>query len=1191
MDPAAVSTPVSGPGPAEDNNGIPDDLRCKRSDGKQWRCHAMSMPDKTVCEKHYIQAKKRAANSAMRASLKRAKRTPTGESDSYLESKSDDMDSPLGEYPMTASGSRSMEMLAKRQISYSPETPSFKNSSVHISSKSNDDLHIDMAESAETPRAYMTPSSVADSSKSRSEKMHGAMTETSDGNSESANDTSGKVCHQCRRYDRHNIVWCLKCDRRGYPDMSAEEVHKICPTCRGFCTCKMCLRGDNMIKGKIRDIPAQEKLEHLFRLLSLVLPVVKQVHFEQCSELELEKKLRGNRIELPRMKLNVDEQMCCDFCRIPIIDYHRHCGNCSYDICLRCCQDVRKASKGRGGAEVSEMQTGRLNIDGSGNIPYNHKGDMWLGNSALMLKRIFKMNWVAKLVKNADEMVSGCKMCDIAVSRIDGLSSRLCQYAGRENSDDNFLYAPSCYDIKGEGIVEFRKQWMKGVPVIVKEVCDESSVLGWDPMVMWKGIRETTNERMKDDNRVVKAIDCFDRSEVDIELGQFIKGYTEGRMCKDNRPEMLLLKNWPSPGASEEFLSYQRPEFISKLPLLEYIHSKWGFLNLAARLPHYSLQNDVGPKIMVSYGMSDELGQGDSVTMLHVNMRDVVYLLVHTCEVKTKRQQTCKDLGESEAAKSPPIEPESLDEPVLPKSPIAAHNMEKEGEINIDSIDNDRTESQGISASVNTSVATTSNTENGGDTNIDKMEDDRTESDGELNIDFEEDRTEMDDDRTDSDDEITIYFEEDISHRTESQGVITTMNTTIATTNETENNGETCVHSMEDDRTESHGISTTTPITATNNVENDGETNIDLMEDDRTENQGTSTTTPITATNNVENDGETNLDLMKDDRTESQGIRTTPPITTTNNVENDGETNIDLMKDDRADSHGISTTTPITTTSIMENKGETNMDLMKDDGTESQVVSKTTPVTTTNNMKNDRETNIDLMKDDRSESRGISTTMNTPITTTDDEKVLKCEDLNKTCEENFNKSLPGAIWDIFRREDVPKLIEYTRLHSNEFGIPDNIINDSVQRPLHEGVIFLNSDHKRKLKEEFGVEPWTIEQHLGVAVFIPTGCPFQVRNLQSSVQLGLDFLFPESLAEAVRLAGEIRELPNDHDAKLQILEAGKISLYAASSAIKEVQRLVLDPKFSAELAYEDPNLTKLVSVNLEKMTKQRQVTCA
>lgn len=103
-------------------------------------------------------------------------------------------------------------------------------------------------------------------------------------------------------------------------------------------------------------------------------------------------------------------------------------------------------------------------------------------------------------------------------------------------------------------------------------------------------------------------------------------------------------------------------------------------------------------------------------------------------------------------------------------------------------------------------------------------------------------------------------------------------------------------------------------------------------------------------------------------------------------------------------------------------------------------------------------------------------------------------------------------------------------------------------------------------------------------------------LQSTVQLGLDFLSPESLIEANRLADEIRGLPNDHEAKLQILEVrhgnpylhnvlvcnaclakpfnlkifyilnkfllmqvGKISLYAASWAIKEVQKLVLDPK--------------------------------
>lgn len=86
---------------------------------------------------------------------------------------------------------------------------------------------------------------------------------------------------------------------------------------------------------------------------------------------------------------------------------------------------------------------------------------------------------------------------------------------------------------------------------------------------------------------------------------------------------MLKLKDWPCPSASEVLL-YQRPEFISKLPLLEFIHSKWGLLNVAAKLPHYSLQNDVGPKIFISYGTYEELGRGDSVTNLHFNIRDMV---------------------------------------------------------------------------------------------------------------------------------------------------------------------------------------------------------------------------------------------------------------------------------------------------------------------------------------------------------------------------------------------------------------------------------------------------------------------------------------------------------------------------------------------------------------------------------------
>ncbi|CAL5378810.1 unnamed protein product [Camellia sinensis] len=394
------------------------------------------------------------------------------------------------------------------------------------------------------------------------------------------------------------------------------------------------------------------------------------------------------------------------------------------------------------------------------------------------------------------------------------------------------------------------------------------------------GYMETTEEKMKDDSRNVKATDFLDWFEVNIELGQFIKGYSKGRIHENGWPQMLKLKDWSSPTASEDILLYQRPNFISKLPLLEYIHSKWGLLNVAAKLPHYSLQND---KIFISYGMNEELGRGDSVNNLHFSIRDmvivlqeisslcisydtmVVYLLVHTCEVKLKNWQQTKiekiTFEEAEAKESPGSRQISLDE-----AKLNAHN------------------------------------------------------------------------------------------------------------------------------------------------------------------------------------------------------------------------------DERMDDQRIETTTTL------------------------------------------------------------------------EEKIVNCEDLNRASREIFEKTQPGALWD-------------------DFGKTESLINDVATRPLYDADIFLNRNHKRKLKEDFGVEPWSFEQHLGQAVFIPAARPFQ-----STVQLGLDFLSPESLGEVVRLAEEIRYLPNDNDRKLQMLEVGKISLYAASSAIKEVQNLVLDPKLGAELGFEDPNLTAMVSENLEKVVK-------
>ncbi|KAJ4866190.1 RING-type protein [Raphanus sativus] len=919
--------------------GIPDELRCKRSDGKQWRCTAMSMPDKTVCEKHYVQAKKRAANSASRASQRKVQRRSSpllggGETDTYSEGRVDDqqqqqlvmmmMPSSNGHH---ASGSSKYDggggVREKRHDKsmgssrYVPDTPVVRNFSARVAVDLNDEVAGDGGMFEESYRSYRTPPSAAaammDRSRERSHQSMSPMEYSAEESTDVSAESVGQTCHHCQRKDRERIISCLKCNQRAfcdacistqYSEISLEEVEKVCPACRGLCDCKHCLRSDNTIKVRMQAVPVLDKLKYLYRLLSSVLPVIKQIHLDQCTELELEKRLRGAEIDLVRARLKADDQMCCNVCQVPVVDYYRRCPNCSFDLCLRCCQDLRAESSVEIGVTSQTVgdRTGvpklKLNFsykfpeweaNSDGSIPCPPKEYGGCGSKSLNLARIFKMNWVAKLVKNADEMVNGCKVSEICSPEL--CDSRFCKLSERDESGDNFVYSPSLETVKFDGVATFEKQWSEGRLVIVKKVLDESSSSRWDPETVWRDIEENSDEKLKEHDPFLKAINCLDGLEVEVRLGEFIKAYGDGRNQETGLSLSWKLKDWPSPSASEEFIFNQRPEFIRRFPFLEYIHPRLGLLNVAAKMPHYSLQNDTGPKVIVSCGTFKETDAGGSLNSIHYSMRDMVYLLVHTSE-GTK-------LDRVRETNHGPREPD-----------------EKMGE------------------------------------NESLLSPEKKKMDGEL-----------------------------------------------------------------------HDLSLGTANTEKN---------------------------------------------------------------------------------------------------------------------ESEMMCSVNP------------------------------------------ESLKME---SSCTSSC---AGGAKWDVFRRQDVPKLAEYLQ---RTFLKPDDSIKcDVASRPLFEG-LFLNEHHKTQLKDELGIEPWTFEQLRGEAIFIPAGCPFQFRNLQSNVQVALDFLCPESVGESARLAEEIRCLPYDQKAKPQILEIGKISLYAASSAIKEVQKLILNPEFGAELGFEDPNLTKAVSNNLDKVIKRpQQISC-
>ncbi|XP_059668803.1 lysine-specific demethylase JMJ29-like [Cornus florida] len=801
------------------------------------------------------------------------------------------------------------------------------------------------------------------------------------------------MCHQCQRSDKEKVVrcrcrkrFCVPCIQRWYPRLSEEAIAETCPYCRGNCNCKACLRRNDIIKvgnGSYGSPESKdEKIQHFKYLVHALYPFLEQFDHDQTREKKIEAEIQGlppSEVEIQQAGCYNDERVHCNNCRTSIVDFHRSCPNCSYDLCLTCCWEIRNGCL-RGGV-----------------IPCPPKEMGGCGHDLLELKCMFPESWVSELQKKVKKIVKTYELADLnkistqqcscfkSNGKIDIGNGKLRKSASRKDSEDNYLYCPSASDIRQGDLEHFQRHWIRGEPVIVSNVHEFTSGLSWEPMVMWRAFREIKYTKGSSD-LAVKATDCLDCCEVEINIHQFFTGYSEGRSHRNSWPEMLKLKDWPPSNLFEERLPRHGAEFVSALPYLEYTHPCSGILNVASKLPTDSLKPDLGPKTYIAYGFSEELGRGDSVTKLHCDMSDAVNVLMHTAEVTYAPWQLSKIKK-------------------LQKKHSAQDQEELFGIVHIDN-------------------------------------------------------------------------QEAENHVPESNGKFKSERANPSSCGE-----DYCAEVVK--------------------TKEDKGKDADIL---------------------GRNGNNEMQDIVFD---ETDQVSSLPSEKKTKNRQGRG-----VGRGSKRNRGYMHNRLDVDSKDLLTETGN-GIESQNEEGTR-------------NEENNRRVGQIDTILSDRH------------CLTTDVHQQGEFSGGPNAVSENRLHGLEtaegGAVWDIFRRPDVPKLQEYLRKHHREFRHICCCPVEQVVDSIHDQTFYLNLYHKRKLKEEFGVEPWTFVQELGEAVFIPAGCPHQVRNLKSCIKVALDFVSPENIGECIRLTEEFRILPENHRAKEDKLEVKKMSLHALSKAVDDLEKL-------------------------------------
>ncbi|KAI9355856.1 hypothetical protein BD770DRAFT_390889 [Pilaira anomala] len=142
---------------------------------------------------------------------------------------------------------------------------------------------------------------------------------------------------------------------------------------------------------------------------------------------------------------------------------------------------------------------------------------------------------------------------------------------------------------------------------------------------------------------------------------------------------------------------------------------------------------------------------------------------------------------------------------------------------------------------------------------------------------------------------------------------------------------------------------------------------------------------------------------------------------------------------------------------------------------------------------------------------------------------------DKTTKE---RPVAAALWHIFPFECMRSLCEYISLVKDVGSL----------HPILDHGFYLDDEDLKKLKNDYGVTPFTVHQNPGDTVYIPAGCAHQVATFSNSIKCAFDFFSPENIDRSVFISDCFRSLK-----RIDKLQVANTLTYAWKSLQEDLKK--------------------------------------